>query len=293
LKLPPLALTAPSLCPRCDAPAMFEDHCVQCALQIRLCGACHGVAGPYDRYCGFCGHELVLGNLRSPAWRLWLVAALVPLLAGIVFGVSPLSGPFTKAVGRVVHGGVSSTPSPGQVRELRAGTLGFSYAIPPDWTAFDYTKATSPSSVQPYVIASRLSADGMQAGAARGDLVTTKPQGAVVELGRPPIDASAVDPSDPLAVLTYQVGQLLAQPPPGTRLEVVRPVRTVNVNGRPGAEVVIKVTRDGSSYYLERVYVSATGATPLVKAEAMVPAADWEAGDDRRVQATIMSLKLG
>jgi hypothetical protein len=293
VKLPPLALTAPSLCPRCDAPAMFEDHCVQCSLQLRLCGSCHGVAGPYDRYCGFCGHELVLGTHRSPVWRLWLFAALVPLLAGIAFGISPLSGPFAQAVTKVVRGGVASSPSPPQVRELRAGSLGFSYSIPPDWTAFDYTKASSPSSVQPYVIASRLSADGIQAGAARGDLIATKPQGAVVELGRPQVDATAVDPSDPLAVLSYQVAQVLAQPPAGTKLEVVKPVRSLTINGRPAAEVVIKVTRDGSSYYLERAYISAPGSTPLVKAEAMVPAADWEAGDDRRVETTIQSLKVG
>lgn len=225
-------------------------------------------------------------------WRLWLVAALVPLLVGIAFGVSPLSGTFTTAVGRAVHNSVSS-PTPVQVSELRTGTLGFSYAIPHDWSASDYSKAKSPNQVQPYVIASRLSADGTQAGAARGDLVTTKPQGAVVELGRPQIDGSAVDPADPLAVLTYQVGQMVAQPPPGTRLEVVRPVKSVTVNGRPGAEVVIKVTRDGSVFFLERAYIGAGGSTPLVKAEAMVPAADWEAGDDRRVEATIMSVKMG
>src|ERR671933_3059245 len=92
MKLPPVALTAPSLCPRCDSPAMFEDHCVACQLQLRQCGACHGVAGPFDRYCGFCGHEMLLGRKRSPAWRLWLLVALVPLAGTLAFGISPLSG---------------------------------------------------------------------------------------------------------------------------------------------------------------------------------------------------------
>jgi hypothetical protein len=52
MKLPPLALTAPTLCPRCDAPSGLAELCLQCALQLRQCGNCHGVAGPFDRYCG-------------------------------------------------------------------------------------------------------------------------------------------------------------------------------------------------------------------------------------------------
>ncbi len=67
MKLPPLALVAPSLCPRCDQPAMVLDRlddqrCAHCGLQLHRCGSCHGVAGPFDRFCGFCGHELVRGE---------------------------------------------------------------------------------------------------------------------------------------------------------------------------------------------------------------------------------------
>ncbi len=92
MKLPPLALVAPSLCPRCDQPAPplagNEDvRCEHCSLQLHRCGNCNGVAGPFDRYCGFCGYELVRGTQRPPWWRLWLLLALVPLLAGLGYGI--------------------------------------------------------------------------------------------------------------------------------------------------------------------------------------------------------------
>ena len=92
MKLPPLALVAPSLCPRCDQPAMLVDsgedaRCGHCGLQLHQCGSCRGVAGPFDRYCGFCGHEMVRGESRPIWWRLWLLAALVPLAAGLIYGI--------------------------------------------------------------------------------------------------------------------------------------------------------------------------------------------------------------
>ncbi len=86
MKLPPLALIAPSLCPRCDQPAMILDHseearCGHCGLQLHQCGNCRGIAG------GFCGHELVRGEQRPIWWRLWLVAALVPLVGALIGGI--------------------------------------------------------------------------------------------------------------------------------------------------------------------------------------------------------------
>jgi hypothetical protein len=92
MKLPPLALVAPSLCPRCDQPAMLVDRdgearCAHCGLQLHQCANCRGVAGPFDRYCGFCGHEMVRGAARPLWWRLWLLAALVPLAAGLIYGI--------------------------------------------------------------------------------------------------------------------------------------------------------------------------------------------------------------
>lgn len=88
MKLPPLALVAPSLCPRCDTPATVADYCIACSLQLRQCVSCQGTAGPFDRYCGFCGRELILGNRRLVMRWLWLLVALVPLAAGIAYGLS-------------------------------------------------------------------------------------------------------------------------------------------------------------------------------------------------------------
>src|SRR5207248_6161437 len=152
----PLALTGPSLGPGCAGPAMFDDHCVQCALPLRLCGACRGVAGPFDRFCGFCGYELVQGDKRAAVWRLWLLAALVPLAAGLAFGLSPLAlktGIFT---GFASH--TQLTPSPSQA--MLSANLGFRYTVPDDWTATDYTKAAP---AQPFVVVSRFDGDRIAA----------------------------------------------------------------------------------------------------------------------------------
>jgi hypothetical protein len=58
------------------------DHCVKCTLQLRQCGRCHGVAGPFDQYCGFCGFEMTLPG-RGPLWRAWPLA-LIPLAAVVL-----------------------------------------------------------------------------------------------------------------------------------------------------------------------------------------------------------------
>jgi hypothetical protein len=282
VKLPPLALTAPSLCPRCDAPAMFDDHCVQCALPLRLCGACRGVAGPFDRYCGFCGYELVQGDKRAAVWRLWLLAALIPLAAGLAFGLSPLA-----LKTGILTGFANRAPqTPSQMQALRSANLGFTYAVPNDWTATDYTKAGAP---QPFVVVSRLDADRVTAANLGGELITAQPAGVAMTLGRPPLDVSAVDSSDPLAVLAFQVSQLVATPPAGVTYRVVKPVHAISVGGKPGAEVVIEVVGADSTTYYERAYV-ATSTQALFRAEAVAPASDWESGDGRRVESVIQSL---
>src|SRR5919204_425400 len=225
MKLPPLALTAPSLCPRCDAPAMFDDHCVQCALPLRLCGACRGVAGPFDRFCGFCGYELVQGDKRGAVWRLWLLAALVPLAAGLAFGLSPLAFKTGILTGFVSH--AQQTPS--QMQAMRSAKLGFTYAVPDDWTATDYTKAGSP---QPFVVVSRLDVDRVAAANLSGEVITTQPAGVSMTLGRPPLDVSAVDAADPLAVLAFQVSQLVATPPAGVTYRIVEALLALAGRGR-------------------------------------------------------------
>jgi len=93
MKLPPLALIAPRLCPRCDHPAMVMNHsseevrCAHCGLQLHQCSRCRGVAGPFDRYCGFCGYEMVQGTNRPMWWRLWFLAALLPVALGLIYGI--------------------------------------------------------------------------------------------------------------------------------------------------------------------------------------------------------------
>jgi len=285
VKLPPLALTAPSLCPRCDAPAMFDDHCVQCALPLRLCGACHGVAGPFDRYCGFCGYELVQGDKRAAVWRLWLLAALVPMAAGLIFGLSPLALKTGILAGFVNHPQQTSS----QVQAMRSANLGFTFSVPNDWTATDYSRAATP---QPFVMVAHVDSDRVGAATLNGELVTARPSGAVMTLGRPPLVVSAVDPTDPLAVLAFQVSEMVTTPPAGVTYQVVKPVHAITVGGKPGAEVVIKVVSAGGTTYYERAYVGAPGQS-LFRVEAAAPASDWEGGDGARAEAVLQSLAFG
>lgn len=273
MKLPPLALTAPSLCPRCDAPAMFADECAQCALPLRRCGSCQGVAGPFDRFCGFCGHELVLGRKRSAAWRLWLLAGLVPILAALGLGLSPLG----QAAVKSVQGGPPA-PAPSAARpNVTDRNLGFSLVAPKGWTYAGGTSVGALTSDQ---------ADGPVAAAGPAALVTAGPHGAVVLLGRPAVSAPGVDASDPVAVLAFQTAQLMAAPPAGITLATVTPVSARTIAGRRGALSVLSVIgSDGTARVFERAYVSVPGGLFLV--EALIPP-----GDSRAFSALLSSLSL-
>ena len=294
MKLPPMALTAPSLCPRCDAPAIMTDHCIQCALPLRQCGSCLGTAGPFDRFCGFCGYELLQGSKRAPLWRLWLLAALIPLAAGIAFGVSPWARPVTHQVATLVAGQAQPTPVPGTVTAQRSESLGISYAYPNDWTAIDYSRATDPAKQMPYIVVAHFPPDATKVSDAKGDLLQARSQAGVVELGRPVVNAPGVSPSDPQAVLATEVTTLLASPPAALKFEVVQPVHALTVNGRPAAEVILRLTRDTGTFYLQRVYIASPTAAqpPLVKAEALVPGTEWDRGDQQRVADLVRSIKL-
>ena len=129
---------------------------------------------------------------------------------------------------------------------------------------------------------------------AKGDLLQARGQSAVVEMGRPVVNAPGVSPSDPQAVLATEVSPLLGSPPPGLKFEVVEAVRPLTVNGRPAAEVILKLTRDSGIFYLERVYISSAtvGQPPLFKVEAMVPGPEWDKGDQQRVEDLVRSIKL-
>ena len=287
MKLPPAALTAPSLCPRCDSPAIMTDYCINCTLPLRKCGSCQGVAGPFDRFCGFCGYEMVQGERRAPIWRLWLLAALVPLAAGLAIGLSPLSQPFVQKVQTIVG---AATPPPNSTTTLRSAGLNFTYSIPKDWTAIDASRASDTTRQLPFVVASHAGSDQSKVMDAKGDLLQVKPDGAVVDLGRPPVGVTAVDFADPTAVLAYQLSQLIQTPPAGLQVIVLRPVHAVTIGGRPGAEAVLRVTRDGQPYEFERAWIASP--TGMFRVDALVPDTDWTAGDQTRVDQVINSLRF-
>ena len=248
-----------------------------------------GVAGPFDRYCGFCGHELLLGEKRSPVWRLWLLIALIPLAAGIGFGVSPLSSTVVGAVGRIV---AATAPAAGSSSRQSAG-LGLGYTLPSGWTATDASAAVGAASV-PLVVAGRSPGDISRAIDARGDSFAFRPSGPVATFGRPVFDLGAAPASDPGAVLAFQVATLLASPPPLTKVDIARPITSITVSGRPGAEVVLKLNRDSGILYLHRAYLyRPRGAGPaLIRFDALLPAADWDQGADRDAEAILKSLRL-
>jgi hypothetical protein len=293
MKMPPLALSAPTLCPRCDSASGLADFCLQCSLQLRQCGNCHGVAGPFDRHCGFCGFELLRGARRSPVWRLWLLIALVPLAAGLGYGawVARLPMAATQAVGSALR----PAPTP-ELRPYQSQRLHVAYAIPRDWQAIDYTRSSDAGRSMPFVVVAKAPSDQQAVSDARGDLVSARPQGTVLALGRPTIDTSLVaDPSAPAAVLTSEVAPLAANPPSGVKVEVVRPVRPGTVGGQPAATVVLKLTRDGSTYYLERALVYAPNgkAAPMVRVEALLPASSWQSPDHVAIDSIVASVRSG
>lgn len=292
MKLPPAALTAPSLCPRCDSPAMYVDRCLQCGLQLRECGSCHGVVGPFDRYCGFCGHFLAEGEARSPAWRLWLLVAMIPIVAGLAFGLSPLSSPVTAGV---VHAILHTAPSPsvaptpaGQL--FRSPSLHLEYRVPDGWAPpadFNVDSVTP----LPDVVVAKAAADTTLIRSTKGDLLATAPSSALVMLGTPDNIPAGADASDPSSVLAARIQELSLKPPAGYKISVYRPASSVLVDGRTGKEAVLQVTRpDGSMYDFEEVYLK--GPNGLFRVDALVPAAGWNAGDGDKVEAIVQSVRL-
>jgi hypothetical protein len=271
VKLPPLALTAPSLCPRCDAPALFVDECSSCALPIRQCGACLGVAGPFDRFCGFCGHELVLGRKRSSARRLWLLVALVPIVAGLAIGLSPIGQ-------QAVRGG-GARPAAATVKPtVTDRTIGFTASAPRGWQHLDSGGAA-------YLLSD--ATDQPVAAGSAASLLTATPKGAVVEVARPQVSDPGVDGTDPVGVLAFETAQLLGAPPTGYSISSVQSVRAVNLGGRVAARTELSLVGPGSaSYVLVKVYVSAPSGG-LVLIEALTPATELPA-----VNALIDSVRL-
>ena len=290
MKLPPVALTAPTLCPRCDAPALYEDRCTSCGLQLGKCGACHGVAGPFDRFCGFCGHDLTAGEVRSQAWRLWLLVAMIPMVAVLVVGATLYGGPTASQVGRLIFKPQpAASPSAGATKLFRSPNLHLVYAIPTDWSPSDYT--LSPTTPLPMVVVARISADLATFGSTKGDVLAAKPAGALLTLGPLAQAPPGVDAADPSSVLGADISSLTIKPPTGLKIDVFRQAQTITVDGKAGKEAVLKVTRaDGAVVYLQRAYLTAPSG--LFKIDALVPQSDWDAGDGRKVEAVIQSVRL-
>lgn len=291
MKLPPIALTAPTLCPRCDAPALYEDRCTNCGLPLAVCGACQGVVGPYDHYCGFCGHDLSVGEARSPVWRFWLLVAMIPLVAALVVGATFFGGPVAARVGKLIVAPRATTaPSPAATtKAFRSPNLHLVYSVPADWpNPADYTLAATP--LQQVVVA-RMQSDLASYGSTKGNPLAAKPSGALVVLGPLGTAPAGSDASDPSSVLGADISSLTLTPPAGLKIAVSTPASSITVNGRSGKQAVLKVTAaDGSVYYFERTYVS--GPTGLFRVDALVPAADWDSGDSRLVAAIIQSVQL-
>jgi hypothetical protein len=291
VKLPPVALTAPTLCPRCDAPALYEDRCTSCGLQLGKCGACHGVAGPFDRFCGFCGHDLTAGELRSPVWRLWLLVAMIPMVAVLVVGATFFGGPTATRVGRLIFP-PQETASPGatgNTKLFRSPNLHLVYAVPSDWSPSDYT--LSPATPLQMVVVARINADLATFGSTKGDVLAAKPAGALLMLGPLAQAPPGVDASDPSSVLGADISSLTIKPPAGLKIEVFRQAQTITVDGKAGKEAVLKVTRaDGAVFYFERAYLVAPSG--LLKVDALVPQSDWDSGDGRKVEAVIQSVRV-
>jgi len=292
VKLPPVALTAPTLCPRCDAPALYEDRCTSCGLQLGVCGACRGVAGPFDRYCGFCGHDLSEGEARSPVWRFWLLAAMIPMVAVLVVGATFFGGPVARRVSHAVFPPAASpSPSPGVATKLyRSPNLHLIYAVPADWPSpADYTLSTSTPLQQ--VVAARMEADIASYGATKGNPLAAKPAGALLALGPLGQAPAGVDATDPSSVLGSDISTLTLGPPPGLKIAVGQPAQSITVDGRSGKEAVFTVTMaDGSVYDFERAYLASSSG--LFRVDALVPQADWQSGDSRLVEAVIESVRL-
>ncbi len=292
MKLPPAALTAPSLCPRCDSPAMYADRCGHCGLQLRTCPACRGVAGPFDRFCGFCGHDLFLEEKPTPVRRLWLLVAVIPLAAALAFGVSPLSAPIATQITHLLTlSGPPAVTLPSVTpagKLLQSKNLKLSYLAPTDWSGFDYTLSTIKP--LPMVVLARLQADAPRVAGVDGDIIRTRPSAAVVTLRRATLVAT--DPTDATVLLAFQVGQLTSQPPASVQVEVAEQVAPITVNGLTGSRAVLKVTTTAGVFYLERAYLNAGGAQPLFEVEGFVPQADWKSGEERNVDLVLTSIKL-
>ena len=216
---------------------------------------------------------------------------MIPMVAVLVVGATFFGGPAASQVGRLIFK-PQPTASPGVpsgTRLFRSPNLHLVYAVPSDWSPSDYT--LSPTTPLQMVVVARISADLATFGSTKGDVLAAKPAGALLTLGPLTLAPPGVDVTDPSSVLGADISSLTIKPPTGLKIEVFRQAQTITVDGRTGKEAILKVTRaDGGVAYLERAYLTAPNG--LFKIDALVPQADWDAGDGRKVEAVIQSVRL-
>ena len=229
--------------------------------------------------------------MRSPVWRFWLLVAMIPMVAVLVVGATFFGGPAATQVGRLVFrpGPAASAGPTGSTKLYRSPNLHLVYAVPPDWSPSDYT--LSPTTPLQEVVVARINADLATFGSTKGDVLAAKPAGALLTLGPLAEAPAGVDATDPSSVLGADISSLTIKPPTGLKIDVFRQAQSITVDGKAGKEAVFKVTRtDGTVFYLERAYLAAPGG--LFKIDALVPQSDWDAGDGRKVEAVIQSVRL-
>ena len=291
-------LVAPTLCPRCDASAPTvngerpTERCPVCSLQLSWCGNCRGVAGPFDRFCGFCGFELIRGEPRSRLWRLWQVSLVALLAAGLGTGLWAAGVP--SALGSAARSFLSPAPASNEPAPgYESRVLGIHYSVPGDWAAGDLSTGASPPQV---VVLSHSPPDRSAAADAGYDLTKLDhAQSAVITLSRPPVGSTVVaDARDPVAALTSEVAPLVAAPPSGLNVDVAEPVHAATVGNRTGAVVVLKLTRGDTVTYLRRalVYAPRQGVAAMFQADALAPAAEWPAVDTAAIATVLRSLNF-
>ena len=293
-------LAAPTLCPRCDAaaPAANGDRpaerCEACSLPLGWCGNCQGVAGPFDRFCGFCGFELIRGEPRSQLWRLGAAAAAIVLASGLVYGLWAAGVPGAlRGASRSLSGATSA-----QGKLAATGsydrTLGIRYSAPENWVT---TVEPAAANSQEFIVLARTPDDRDAAIGARGDLTKLyQIESSVITLGRPDLGTQIVEEArDPVAALTAQVAPLVAAPPAGLVADVIEPVHGTRVGGRSAAVVLLKLTRGHSVTYLRRalVYAPHTGVRPILQTDALAPTSEWPAVDVSAVASVTRSLSFG
>lgn len=275
MKLPPLAIAAPTLCPRCDQPSLAADHCSRCRLELRSCPACAGVAGPFDRFCGYCSRELVAPPGRPLPGYLGVAVAVVPVAALLVLGLTRLyTAPHTSAPGRQ-GSGLTTTQS----QRLR-----FQFGVPHGWVMYDYSRL-EPDLAQPMVVTSTLESDNAQAVGAAANLAAFEPKGTVILLER---RAAEPDKGPPVVVQGWVDAQT-SQPPSGTSVEVVQASEALTIGGLSAGEAEVRLTRPEGTYYVEDVYIQAPESAEAFQIQAVGPEAAWDA---RAVERIIGSVRV-